>query len=84
MFRFFFSSEMETSDEDKLRRCSGGQLHIKDLLRLLAEIHFINAEVCKHMSPRSYTFLFNLLFMVQINPAVLKPLNLGSFSAFSL
>lgn len=45
----FFYSENKTSAEDKLHRCSGRQMYKKDVLRLLAEIHFISAEVCKHI-----------------------------------
>lgn len=49
----------EDSCAESLHSCTGSQTHERDLLRLLAEIHFVSAEVCA--SKHSYTHLLNAL-----------------------
>lgn len=58
-----FSPECRCSEEEScaecLHDCSENQTCVRDLLRLLAEIRFIDAEVCAHylLLPNTHMFL---------------------------
>lgn len=47
-----FDPECGCSEEEScagcLHGCSGSQTHVRDMLRLLAEVYFISAEVCAY------------------------------------
>lgn len=66
------------------------QIYQNDVARLLAEIHFINAEVCKRVRPSPHTHVFSCLVSYGENDSsysltlgrVLQFLNLRELLAF--